>query len=109
MQVNEIVEKINFHDGNVIGIFHQNDVVKLKVDLCMWNQRGYKEGDDELKEILLEFTDVSDYIWDSEKSEAEIDYDTILEVSYYEGLLKFVLQDNVISVLTFKSNTVKIE
>lgn len=109
MQVSDFFENINFHDSNVLEVFHQNDVVKLKVDLCMWKQKEYKEGDDELKEILLEFTNVSDYMWDSEKKEDDVDYDTILEMSYYDGIVKIILQDDGISILTFNCNTVILE
>ncbi len=109
MQVSEIVASVNFHDSSVIEVFQQNDIVKLRIDLCMWKQDGYREGDDELKEVVLEFTNVTDYMWDSEKSEADVDYDTILEVSYSDGLLKIILHDDEISILSFKCNTVMFE
>lgn len=106
MQVNDIIKKFNFHDSNVIELFRENDMVILKIDLCMWKQEGYKENDDELKEISLKFDCVTDYIWDADKAETDIDYDTILEMSYNNGILKIVLEDNGISILTFKCNTV---
>lgn len=106
MQIEDIIQKINFHDSNVIKLLHENNTVKLKIDLCMWKQEGYQEGDDELKEVLLEFDSVVDYIWESDKAEADIDYDTILEVSYSNGALKIVLEDDGVSIITFKCNTV---
>lgn len=108
MQVNDMINKIDFHDSNVIELLHEKDTVKLRVDLCMWKQAGYREGNDELKEISLKFVSVMDYIWDAEKAEADIDYDTILEISYKDGVLKIVLQDDGISIVTFKCNTVVI-
>lgn len=106
MQLKNMIEKLNFHDSNVIELVHENDTVKLKIDLCMWKQEGYKEEDDELKEIYLEFDSVEDYMWNAAKTEADIDYDTILEMSYNDGVLKIVLEDDGVSIITFKCNTV---
>ena len=107
MQIEDIIRKVDFHDSNIIELFHENNRVKLKIDLCMWKQKEYQEGDDELKEILLEFDSVVDYTWDSNKSETEIDYDTILEISYSNGVVKIVLEDDGVSIITFKCNTIK--
>ena len=107
MQIDEIIQKINFHDSNVIELIHNNDKVKLKVDLCMWKQEGYKEGGNELEEVLLEFDSVEDYVWDSDKIEADIDYDTILDILFSNGILKIVLADSGVSIVSFKCNTVK--
>ena len=82
MQIEDIIQKYNFHDSNVIELFHDNNTIKLKIDLCMWKQEGYKEGDDEIKEVLLVFDSVADYIWDSDKTEIEIAYYTIIEILY---------------------------
>jgi len=106
MYVKDIIEKINFHDSNVIELIHENNKVKLKVDLCMWKQEGYKEGDDELKEVTLGFDAVEDYVWDSDKTEADIDYDTILKISYSNGILKIVLVDGGVSIVNFKCKAV---
>ncbi len=108
MKVKDMVENINFHDSNVIELLYENNIVKLKLDLCMWQQKGYKEGDSEQKEILLVFNAVEDYIWDSLKTEKDIDYDTILDMSYIDGIIKIVLLDDEISIITFKCNEVKI-
>lgn len=107
MKVKDMVENINFHDSNVIELLYENNIVKLKLDLCMWQQKGYKEGDDEIKEILLVFEAVEDYIWDSLKTEKDIDYDTILDISYNNGILKIILQDGEISIITFKCDRVE--
>lgn len=108
MHIEDIIDNIDLHDSNVIGLFHEKDKVKLKIDLCMWKQEGYQKGDNELKEILLEFDSVEDYKWDSDKTEADIDYDTILEFSYDNGMIKIVLADHGISIISFKCNTVKL-
>ena len=107
MQIEEMVRKIDFHDSSVIELFHENDIVQLKIDLCMWRQKGYKESDDEIKEIVLVFDAVTDYVWDSDKTEDQIDYDTILKISYNKGILEMVLLDDVLSVISFKGNMVK--
>lgn len=108
MQVKGLIETFDFHDSNVIELFHEKDIVRIKIDLCMWKQAGYKEGDDELKEISLEFDAVENYIWDAEKAEEDIEYDTILEMSYSDGTLKIVLVDNGVTIISFKCNEVKI-
>ena len=82
------------------------DIIE-KIDLCMWRQEGYKEGDDELREVILEFDSVKDYMWDADKTEADIDYDTILEISYDNGTLKIVLLDDGVAVITFRCSTVE--
>ena len=76
--------------------------------MCMWQQKYYKEGDSEQKEILLVFNTVEDYIWDSLKTEKDIDYDTILDMSYNDGIIKMILLDGEVSIITFKCNEVKI-
>lgn len=110
MKVIDMIKKIDFHDSNLIELLHENDKVKLKIELCMWRQVGYKEGEDELKEVSLEFDSVTDYIWDARKSEEDIDYDIILVTSYDDGILKIVLYDDDdggVSVISFKCNKVE--
>ena len=107
MKIEDIIQKYHFHDSSVIELFHDSNRVQFKIDLCMWKQEGYKEGEDELKEVLLVFDSVAEYIWDSDKAETEIDYDTILEISYNDGTLKIVLADDGTSVITFQCNTVE--
>lgn len=108
MQIDELIKEIDFHDSSIIGLLHKNNIVQLKIDLCMWRQKGYKEYDKEIKEILLVFDSVTDYIWDSYKTEAQIEYDTILEITYNKGIFKMVLLDDIISVISFKCKTVRI-
>lgn len=107
MKIAELVKRINFHDSNVIELFHKDSIVRIKLDLCMWMQREYKEGAEEIKEITLEFTEITDYKWDSDKEESEIDYDTILELLYDDGIIKIVLEDKGISIVTFKGIAVE--
>lgn len=107
MKVKDMVENINFHDSNVIELLYENNIVKLKLDLCMWKQKNYREGDSELKEILLVFNSVEDYLWDSLKIETDINYDTILDMAYKDGIIKIILQDGEISILNFKCDEVE--
>lgn len=51
MKVKDMVENINFHDSNVIELSYENNIVKLKLDLCMWQQKEYKERDGEISII----------------------------------------------------------
>lgn len=109
MQIEELIKKISFHDSSVVELFREDDKLRIKIDLCMWMQEGYKEGEDEIKDIILEFDKVTDYVWDSDKAESDIDYDTILELSYNDGILKIILLDegiSIISIVTFKSKNV---
>ncbi len=106
MKVRELLENINFHDSNVIELIHESNKVILKIDLCMWSQNGYQEKGDETKEVTMKFESIINYTWDSKKTEKDIDYDTILEMSYNDGIIKIVLQDDDISIITFKCNSV---
>ena len=65
MLVNELISKFDFHDSNVIALHHKENNLVIKLDLCMWKQKNYNEGDDELKEVFIEFTNVEKYVWDS--------------------------------------------
>lgn len=107
MKIAELVKRINFHDSNVIELYNKDSIVRIKLDLCMWMQREYKEGAEEIKEITLEFTEITNYKWDSDKEESEIDYDTILELLYDDGIVKIVLEDKGISIVTFKGTDVE--
>lgn len=40
-------------------------------------------------------------------TEADIDYDTILEISYDNGIVKIVLANDEVSVIIFKCSEVK--
>lgn len=51
MKIEDIIQKYHFHDSSVIELFHDSNRVQLKIDLCMWKQKGYKEGEDELKDF----------------------------------------------------------
>ena len=102
MLVSELLSKINFHDSNVIELCHKENNLIMKLDLCMWKQKDYKEGEDELKEVSIEFSDIERFVWDSEKDEEDIDYDTILEFSYDGNNVRIVLDDDDISIVTFE-------
>lgn len=106
MQVTELLNKINFHDSCVNTLIYKNGIIILNIDLCMWQQTGYKAGEPELKEIILKFFNVTNYKWDSVKNETDIDYDTILDIMYKDNIVKIVMQDQEISILEFKCNSV---
>lgn len=70
--------------------------------------RGRKEGEEELKEISLKFESIKDYNWDAKKTEAEIDHDTILKITYDSERLEMTLLNGEISIISFKCNTVEL-
>lgn len=97
MLVTELVKSINFNDSCVNEIVFSNEVVVMNIDLCMWKQKGYKEGDPELEETEVIFFDVTNYNWDSDKSEEEIDYDTIIEIKVEDNKIEVILEDEEVS------------
>ena len=106
MLVTELVKKINFNDSCVNKLVHENDMVILNLDLCMWKQKEYHDGEPELKEVVLEFMNSTNYNWDSEKREEDIDYDSIIDITYEESTVKIVLEDEDVSILTFECSEV---
>ena len=108
MLVTELIKKVNLNDSCVNELFYANGTVILNIDLCMWKQNEYQDGDPELKEVILKFLNSTNYNWDSEKREDEIDYDSIVDVTFEEGTVKIVLEDEGISILTFKCSEVQI-
>lgn len=108
MLVEELVHKINFNDSYVNKLIYKNNTVILNINLCMWKQKGYKNGEPELKEVILKFTNSENYNWDSEKKEEDIDYDSIITVSYEKNTITIVLEDEDISILTFNCSEVQI-
>ena len=108
MLISELVRKINFNDSCVNELAYTNGMVKLDINLCMWKQKGYKEGEPELKKVILQFINVTNYCWDSEKSEDDIDYDSIIDIAYEKRTVKIVLEDEVVSILTFECSEVQV-
>ena len=109
MLVTELVKKINFNDSCVNELVYTNETVMLNIDLCMWKQKEYQDGETELKEVILKFFNVTNYNWDSEKKETDIDYDSIINIACEEKNVKIVLEDEDISILTFECSEVEIE
>ena len=108
MLVTELIKKINFKDSCVNELVYTNGTVILNIDLCMWKQIEYQDGHPELKIVILKFLNSRNYNWDSEKREDEIDYDSIVDVTCEESIVKIVLEDEGISILTFKCSEVQI-
>ena len=75
----------------------------------MWKQKEYQDGDPELQEVIMNFLNVTNYNWDSVKREEDIDYDSIINVTYEEGTVKIVLEDEDVSILTFECSEVQID
>ncbi len=84
-------------------------MVLLNIDLCMWKQNGYQDKEPELKKVILKFLNVTNYNWNSEKDEKDIDYDSIINITCENSTIKIVLEDEDISILTFESNEVEID
>ncbi len=109
MLVSELIKKINFHDSCVKTVIHTENVVRLNLDLCMWQQKEYKDDMPELKEIILKFINVTNYNWDSEKSEKNIEYESIVKFTYDKNIVCIVLEDEEVSILTFECAEIQIE
>ena len=105
--MNKKIEKIDFHDSNIVEIKRDGDEVRIKLDLCVWKQK-IKITNAELKEIVIEFYSVKNYIWESDKLESEIDYDTILQFSYNSGNVEIVMTDGCTSVVKFNCGDYRI-
>lgn len=108
MQITKLLKKINFHDSCVNTLTYKNRTVILNIDLCMWKQMEYKTGEAELKEIILKFFNVTNYKWDSLKKETDIDYDTIINITYKDNIVKIVMEDQEISILEFKCSSAQV-
>lgn len=106
MLVQKLLSKYNFHDSCVLKLMHEENNLVLKIDFCCWKQKNYKTTDNEMKEIVLKFEQVNNYIWDSDKSEKEIDCDEILRFDCRKNTVEIVLYNNVVSVMTFDCNDV---
>lgn len=110
MKINELINKYYFHDSLVTNLNFGNNEVKINIELCNWKQKGYLKNEPEMKYIELIFKDVTCYKFDS--IEENIDYDTILEVSYSgenNEKIKFVLEDvHDIKILEFCSKNVDV-
>ncbi len=109
MLVTELVKKINFNDSCVNELLYANRTVILDIDLCMWKQKEYQDGNPELKEVILKFLNSTKYNWDSEKIEKDIDYDSIVDIICEENTVKIVLEDEDVSILTFECSEVQID
>ncbi len=109
MLVTELIKKINFNDSCVNELVYINGAVILNIDLCMWKQKEYQDGAPELKKVIFKFLNVTNYNWDSEKKEEDIDYDSIIDITCEESIVKIVLEDEDISILTFKCSEVQID
>lgn len=109
MLVTELVKNINFNDSCVNELVYKNGTVLLNIDLCMWKQKQYQDGETELKGIVLKFLNTTNYNWVSEKRESDIDYDSIIAITCEEDIVKVVLEDEEVSILTFKCREVIID
>ena len=58
MKICELLEIYNFHDSLVEEIVHAEEKIQIRIDFCNWKQDGYKDGDEETKEMSLIFENV---------------------------------------------------
>ena len=93
--------KIDFHDSNLIGMRVEDMRIMLRIHLCNWKQIWYEEGNEKMIEIMVGFDNITNYVWDSEKSGEDIDYDTIIKMDIDEGQVELVLEDEIVSVCKF--------
>lgn len=108
MLLTELINNIYFHDSCVNKIVFSNKTIIMNIDLCMWKQKGYKKGSPELQEVNVIFSNITNYNWDSDKNEDEIDYDTILQIKMENNKVKIILADedilktSIVSILSFE-------
>lgn len=51
----------DFHDSCVNKLEYRDNSIFLDIDLYMWKQNDYKEGQQELKRVVLKVLDVKNY------------------------------------------------
>ena len=107
MLVSELLNKYNFHDSNVVELLHDQQDLIFKLDFCNWEQKDYVEGDEDIKEMYLKFKNIKNFVWDSPKTERDIDYDTILDITYINRNVKIILEDEDISIVKFTCDSVE--
>lgn len=101
MSADDLISSFSFHDSILKKLYFRENSLIINIDLCMYNQKGYKEGDPELKEMILEFSDITDFEWENRR---KLDCPEILKFSCENDRIKIVLLDGEISVITFKVN-----
>ena len=106
MLVNELIKEFDFHDSNVIELIHKDDNLILMIDFCAWKQKEYSDGNVEIEKAVIEFENIQDFVWSSHKEEADIDYDTILNISCTGEAVKIALDDNGTTIIRFKCKSV---
>ena len=92
MTLSELNRKFNFHDS-FIDFIHfdkfQHEVT-LKIELCNWMQRDYREGEPETSEVQFVFSGVKD----CEGPIGDFDEMTVLKTQFLpEDKFVFMLSD----------------
>lgn len=107
MSIQKLLEIYDFHDSIIESMQHVGRDLILNIELCQWRQMWYKYNDDEIIPITLRLSDINNYVWDSYKTEQDINCDSILKFDCNENKVEIVLYDEVISVITFECNEVE--
>lgn len=98
MTAEELINRFYFHDSTIIDMKHRGNALILTIDLCMYMQRNYRDGDPELKRITAEFIGVSDFKTDTRIAAENSE---ILEFSFKHNTVKLVLLNDEVSVVEF--------
>ena len=63
MTLSELNKKYNFHDRFIDSIHYEKlrSEVTLKIELCNWMQRDYREGEPETSEVQFVFSGIKDW------------------------------------------------
>lgn len=116
MKVSELLDRFSFHDGCVNGIAYADGEVRMSVDMRMYDQASYEDGDAETREAVVTFHDVKGYTWEWDKrSEEELDHDTILELNETDAGVEIILLDeeahmkSKATLITFSCSDVSME
>lgn len=105
MTAEELVREYYFHDSVLTDMKYSGNKLVLTVELCMYMQNGYSDGDPEIKTVNVEFIGVADFKFDNRTGLEDAE---ILELSYENNAVKLVLFNDEISVIIFECSEVNI-
>lgn len=110
MTLQEFISSIDLHDGTIENIKYNssNNSLKLDIELGFWKQSFYKEGEPEIGNIEVIFSDVDTFDLDQTPDietviDTEINYIKVIE----ENIIQLVLLDFIYGVEDVKLLTIE--
>ncbi len=93
MNISEFIQNYNLHDSLIekVDYDEKNKIVTIIIDFCYWQQVGYTDDMPETGIIVVDFKNVSKFIFTS----YQINSDEIIDVTYDEtnGLSLILMND----------------